>query len=319
MAQKCRLPLVIDIKRHSLEDGPGIRSVVFFKGCPLHCIFCQNPESRDPGREIAFYPGKCIECGECKKECNHGAIDVNFTGRIQREKCVRCGNCGQVCPAGALRVVGTYYPSGALAEVLLRDAAFYRHSGGGVTFSGGESTLYPEYLEAVCQQLKARNIHIVLETSGYFEYDLFKYKILPYMDIIYFDIKFIDPEIHSAYTGMTNEKILDNFQRLLTEKNTIVHPRIPLVPGITATGENLSAIVDFLYHSGVNSVSLLPYNPLGMEMATHLGNIRPCLPEKFMKPDEEREIIAFFHGLIENKTHPELTPILNDGFLAKGG
>jgi pyruvate formate lyase activating enzyme len=301
MLRNCRLPLVIDIKRHSLEDGPGIRSVVFFKGCPLNCTFCQNPETQDPRAEIAFYERKCIQCGKCMDICGQKAIDLNFAGRIHREKCVRCGVCAKVCPSGGLRLLGTYHPVDTLYEILLRDAAFYSHSGGGVTLSGGESALYPDYLEALAKRLKARNIHITLETSGYFEYETFKYRILPYLDLIYFDIKFADPEIHERYTGKTNERIFNNFRRLLKERGIEVHPRVPLIPGMTATRENLSAIVDFLYDAGANNVSLLPYNPMGMEMATSLGIARPSLPEGFMKPDEEREIYSLFQGLIKER------------------
>lgn len=301
---ECRLPLVVDIKRNSLEDGPGIRSVAFFKGCPLRCIFCQNPETQDPGAEVAFYHGKCIECGKCLEACGQKAIGLDFPGRIHREKCIRCGACAEACPAGALKLVGTYYPVDSLAEILLRDAAFYSHSGGGVTLSGGESTLYPDYLETLCSQLKARNIHIALQTSGYFDYESFKCRVMPYLDIVYFDIKFAAPEIHQRCTGKTNEVILNNFRQLLREDGIEVHPRVPLVPGVTATRENLSAIVDFLYDAGANSVTLLPYNPMGMEMAASLGKPRPPLPEGFMKPEEEDELCSLVKGLIYEKSCP---------------
>ena len=181
--QKTNLPLIVDIKRHSLEDGPGIRSVVFFKGCSLRCIFCHNPETQDPQAEIAFSEQKCIGCGKCADSCPEGAINISSQKRIDRNKCVRCGNCTRVCPGNALRLVGCYYSVEALTEILLRDLTFYHHSGGGVTLSGGECTIYPNYLKSLLRRLKSNNIHVVLETSGYFVYDVFRQKVLPYIDI----------------------------------------------------------------------------------------------------------------------------------------
>ena len=296
-----RLPLIVDIKRHSLEDGPGIRSVVFFKGCPLRCIFCQNPEAQDTGAEIAFSSRECIQCERCADACPRGAIDPGLPGRIRRDRCDRCGLCTRVCPGKGIRLIGACYPVETLAELLLRDIAFYRHSGGGVTLSGGECTLYPEYLESLLNLLKGRGIHVVLETSGYFDYDTFRQKILPHIDLVYYDIKFADTEAHQQYVGRSNKKVLDNLRRLLMEREVEVHPRVPLIPGITATRENLSAIVDFLCEANADTVSLVPYNPMGLEMFVSLGRPRPLLSEKFMKPDEEREVHEMVNAIIAQR------------------
>jgi pyruvate formate lyase activating enzyme len=283
-------PLVVDIKRDSLEDGPGIRTVVFFKGCPLRCTFCHSPETQDPKIDIAFSERKCLGCTRCADSCPQGAIDLSTTQRINRVKCTRCSQCVGICPGKALRRIGRFYPVDSLVEILMRDLPFYRHSGGGVTLSGGECTLYPKYLESLLKSLKARHVHIVLETCGYFNFDVFSRRILPYIDLIYYDVKIADPGTHSKHTGKTNEKILDNLHRLLLEKPAVVCPRIPLIPDITATVENLSAIVGLLVEAGAENVSLLPYNPMGIEMAVNLGRPKPHLPEKFMSPDEEKEI-----------------------------
>jgi pyruvate formate lyase activating enzyme len=287
-------PLVVDIKRDSLEDGPGIRSVVFFKGCPLRCTFCHSPETQDPKVDIAFSQRECLRCGKCADFCPQGAIDLSRAKRIDRGRCMRCGQCVSVCPGRALRKIGRFYPVDSLVEILLRDLPFYCHSGGGVTLSGGECTLYPKYLESLLKSLKARQVHIVLETCGYFNFEVFSRRILPYIDLIYYDVKIANPGAHRKHTGKTNEKILDNLRRLLLEKRTSVYPRIPLIPDITATVENLSAIVGFLVEAGAENVSLLPYNPMGIEIAVKLGRTRPHLPERFMSPDEEKEILDTF-------------------------
>lgn len=292
------LPLIVDIKRHSLEDGPGIRSVVFFKGCPLRCIFCHNPETQDPDVEIAFSDRECIQCGECLNACPEGAIDLKLPGRIHRDRCNRCGKCASACPGKGLRLIGSYYTVEALVELLLRDLAFYRHSGGGVTLSGGECTLYPVYLESLLKRLKARGVHLVLETSGYFDYHTFSEKILPYIDLIYYDIKIADPDVHKRYIGKPNQRIFNNLHHLLQEKGVEVHPRVPLIPGITATRENLSNIIDLLCEAGAEDVSLLPYNPMGIETAVSIGRPRPPLPAGFMKPDEEREVYDMFSTIL---------------------
>jgi pyruvate formate lyase activating enzyme len=282
------LPLVIDIKRYSFEDGPGIRSVVFFKGCPLKCVFCHNPEAQETAPEIAFSIERCVECGACVQVCPLEAVDFKYPGRIRRAKCNRCGKCAELCPTDALRLIGKPYSAESLRETLLRDYEYYRYSGGGVTLSGGECTLFPEYLEALLKSLKASGIHIVLETSGYFDYRIFRKKIYPHLDLIYYDIKFVDNEIHKRYCGRPNRTILGNLRRLIEEGGVQVQPRIPLIPGITATKENLCAIANFLGASGFGKAHLLPYNPLGLAKCVTLGRPTPDLPASFMKPEEER-------------------------------
>ncbi|MCP4262370.1 MAG: glycyl-radical enzyme activating protein [Planctomycetes bacterium] len=294
-------PLVVEIKRGSHEDGPGIRSVVFFKGCPLRCVFCHSPETQNPKEEIVFSARKCTYCGDCADSCPQGAIDLSRPERINREKCISCGQCAGVCPGDGLRLIGRYYTVEELMEIVLRDLPFYRHSHGGVTLSGGECTMHSNYLESLLKSLKARQIHLVLETCGFFNFKVFKRKILPYIDLIYYDVKFADPETHRKYTGKTNQKILNNLHRLLLEKPAVVHPRIPLIPGITTTRENLSAIVEFLCEAGAHNVTLLPYNPLGIEMVVKLGRSKASLPEAFMKPDKEKEVFAMFQAILEER------------------
>jgi len=291
-------PLIVDIKRHSLEDGPGIRTVVFFKGCPLRCVHCHNPETQDARVEIAFEPSDCIRCGKCAEVCPEGAIDLASPERILRRQCTRCGLCAEECPGSSLSLIGVHYPVDRLADVLFKDLPFYRHSGGGITLSGGECTLYPDYLNALLKVLKEQGIHVVLQTSGYFDYPAFIKKVLPYIDVIYFDIKIADPDLHRKYTGRSNDRILRNLRALVREPSVEIHPRVPLVPGITTTRENLSGIVEVLVDAGADDVSLIPYNPMGLEMNRRLGRSLPPVPSKFMKPEEEEEIHIQFKALV---------------------
>lgn len=292
-------PLIVDIKRHSLEDGPGIRSVVFFKGCPLRCIFCHNPEAQEPGPEILFSPQACISCRACAEVCPTKAVTLGRAERIDRKRCCRCGRCVQACPGSGLRQVGISYPVAELAELLLRDRAFYRHSQGGITLSGGECALYPDYVEALLKRLRPVGVHVVLETSGFFPYETFCRQILPFVDMIYYDLKIADAEAHMRYTGQPNRRILENFRRLVRENRVEVLPRIPLVPGVTATPENLTAIATFLREEGIRDAALLPYNPLGMEKFQTLGRPKPPMPEHFMPSEEEKAIGQRFYSLFQ--------------------
>jgi pyruvate formate lyase activating enzyme len=180
-----------------------------------------------------------------------------------------------------------------IMEIVLKDLAYYRHSGGGVTFSGGECTMHSAFLELLLARLKEGHLNVMLETSGYFDYAEFSKSVLPYVDYIYYDIKIMDPDLHLASTGCSNKLILENFKRLLRQSPEKVFPRVPLVPGITDTGENLKAIVDFLYGSGARNPILLPYNPAGMEMHEKLGRARPVASGPFMGTEAGKKIREF--------------------------
>ena len=291
-------PLIVEIKRGSLEDGTGIRSVVFFKGCPLRCVFCHNPEAQRPWPEIAFVAQRCIRCGSCSAQCEQNAIDLLSSCRIDRSRCDRCGRCAAECPSGALRLIGKHWSVEELAELLLRDLDFYGQSGGGVTLSGGECTLFPDYVHELIGRLKAKQVHIAMETCGFFDYEVFSDKILPHVDLVLFDIKLIDPQASFRYLGQPNELMLNNLRRLLAETDVQVQPRIPLIPGVTDTHENLAGIVDQLYEVGATEVSLLAYNPLATAMYEALGRAAPDLQSSFTKPERERGIVEMFREAI---------------------
>lgn len=293
-----RRPLVVDIKRDSREDGPGIRTVVFFKGCPLRCAFCHNPETQEACPEIAFAEERCVRCGECAKACPRAAIAFENRDRIDHSRCDACGQCASVCRNGALRLIGKYWPAEKLVDALSRDAAFYCHSGGGVTLSGGECTMFPGYVQDLLRRLKARNIPVAIETSGYFKWETFSAQILPYLDLVLFDLKLADREESIHFLGQSNEPILRNLRKLLAVRAVEVQVRIPLVPGITDRGSNLAAIVGLLRAAGAPNVSLLPYNPLGLAMYPRLARPVPSLPASFTKPERERELFSMFQSII---------------------
>ncbi len=295
---KVKKPLIVDIKRNSLDDGPGIRSTVFFKGCPLTCQWCQNPETINTGREIMFNPEHCIGCKTCEKICPNKAIEFNSesSAPINRERCLACGTCAQNCPGMGIRDVGRYYSVEYIAETILHDESFFRNSGGGITLSGGEPTIYPRYLERFLQEMRFRKIHINLETCGYYNNSVFNKYIMPYLDLIFFDIKFIDSNLHRRYTGKDNGLILDNFQKLAKQSKIPVLPRIPLIPGLTTTDENLSAIASFLRENKITKVALLPYNPTWLSKAQNLGKEIRYRHDKWLSAAEEKECAGYFKG-----------------------
>lgn len=309
IAGKQPVPLVVEIKRHSLEDGPGVRSVVFFKGCPLRCSFCQNPETQALHPELAVAPEHCLQCGLCVPACSAGALDPRRPGIVDRARCDACGACADVCPTRALRRIGVAYTPEALAEVLLRDRHFYRHTGGGITLSGGEPTLFPGYLEQLLRLIKAEGVHVVLETGGYFtDYEAFHDMVLPYVDLIDFSLKLADAAAHRAVTGKPNQLILDNLRRLAREPRVRVEASIPLVPGITATRDNLAGLVELLRDAGISCVRLLPYNPLGVHMAAALGRPPPAAPGSFMPADEYARSRRMFEDLVEHALARDAAP-----------
>ena len=259
-------PLVFDIARGSFVDGPGIRTVVFLKGCPLRCLWCQNPESHRPEAEMLFYAERCIKCGNCETGCN----------------------------SLARQTAGQYYPPEKMARLILRDREFYRTSSGGVTFSGGEPLLYIDYIHEVSKILEQENIHIAVETCGYFDYRKFEKTLLPLIDLFLYDIKLTDPRKHKKYTGKSNEIILRNFKKL-REAGAEVIPRIPLIPGYTATEENLSQIAAFFAEQKVETYVFLPYNPSGIKKWERLGKKPPeNLSPAPLTLEKEKEWIDYF-------------------------
>lgn len=290
-------PLIVEIKRNALDDGPGIRTTAFFKGCPLTCSWCQNPEAIKIGLEVLFFPDHCLACGACTAACRQGALDLlRRPHPIDKALCSSCGACTQACPGLGLRLAGHYFPVEELVKELSRDIPFYGNSGGGITLSGGEPTLYPLYLHNLLQQLRFRRIHVNLETSGFYCRSVFTRKVLPYLDLIYFDLKILDPVAHRRHTGRDNVRILENFKALVRQTKVPFLPRIPLVPGITDTPLNLKALAFFLRGLGIRHAALLPYNPLWLPKAAALGHSPSYSCDRWMSPAELERCASCFDG-----------------------
>lgn len=278
--------LIFEVKGNSLDDGPGIRTVVFFKGCPLSCVWCHNPESKKRRPEIKFDQEKCIGCGSCVKVCMENALIPGSYHFVDREKCTLCSACADECPSTALSMVGTFWGLEELTKEIEKDIPFFKASGGGITLSGGEPTLYMDFASRLLQWAKSREISTLVETCGLFSLQKFMDGIYPYADMIYFDLKIFDPHAHETYCGVENSIILENFtalnERCSMDGKTLL-PRIPLIPGITALEDNLRAISVFLKGLGTEKVELLPYNPLWLAKMKPLGASSPLAGNDAMK------------------------------------
>ncbi len=291
--------LIFDIKRDCSEDGPGIRTTVFFKGCPLSCVWCQNPEGKKQQMELSYRAAACHpdKCGTpCIDSCPENSLSLsNATIIINRETCTACNGCSKVCPVGALEPAGSWIGLDELVYRLMIDKPFYQSSGGGVTLSGGEVTQQMEFAHHLLKALKFEGIHTAVETSGFFNYRRFNELMLPWLDLIYFDLKLIEDAASREFTGQSNRLILGNFTRLVRSVKIPVIPRVPLIPGITASEENLSGIADFLSGQGIDSATLLSYNPLWSDKSARLGEAPKYHRMTFMTPEEKQQCVTSFH------------------------
>jgi pyruvate formate lyase activating enzyme len=256
--------LVFDIQRFSVHDGPGIRTTVFLKGCPLRCQWCQNPESIAHRPEITYIASNCIHCEKCLTSCPETAIHpTDDNGRdIDRNHCTLCGECLEVCYAGALNIIGRYLTVPEVLAEVERDRDFYGKSGGGVTFSGGEPTAQPAFLKELCRQAKARRLHVTIDTCGYAQWATLR-PILQDVDLVLFDLKHMDSAAHQRLTGVPNELILQNLIRI-TALGLPVYVRLPLVPGCNDSLENVRATAAFIAGlPNIQQFDILPYHRLG--------------------------------------------------------
>ncbi len=254
--------LVFSVQRFCLHDGPGIRTVVFLKGCPLRCVWCHNPESQLPRPELLFDDLRCIGCLRCVKACPKGAIEFEGKVFIEDTKCNACGLCERACPTGALAICGKWVSAEEVMDEILRDKVFYEKSGGGLTISGGEPTLQPEFALELCGLAKSNGISVALETNGFCDSTTFC-RILDSVDLVLFDFKAVDGSKHVALTGAPNTPILNNL-RLAVAKEANVIVRIPVVPGVNVSREEFDRFSELMAEIGIKRVDLLPYHKLGV-------------------------------------------------------
>lgn len=254
-------PLIFDIQRSSFVDGSGIRTVVFFKGCPLKCDWCHNPESQSFNKEVLWYHNLCKNCNECSLVCKYNAIRKgDYEYKIDKTECKVCSECVYVCIHNALRIVGQKYTNESLVDIILKDKIYFDISGGGVTFSGGEPLMFMEFLSVVCKRLKEENVNIAIQTCGYFNFEKFEYYISPYINTIYFDLKIVDDKQHIGHTKKSNTLILENLNKLFSPKQHKIFIRTPLIGSITDTSENLGRIIEIIKNYDYDGYEKLLFN-----------------------------------------------------------
>jgi pyruvate formate lyase activating enzyme len=258
--------LVFDLKKYSINDGPGIRTTVFFKGCPLRCRWCHNPEGQSFAPEVMIRASRCLaDCSECVAACPEDAV-IKTAGApvLDRQKCNTCGQCTDVCPAEAIEMVGRRLSSAQLLREIEKDRIFQEQSGGGVTFSGGEPLSQPDFLSEILEHCRKKEIHTAVDTCGFAAADVLE-RIASKTDLFLYDLKVIDEKRHRAFTGESNSLIIENLRRLAAMGKKIMI-RLPVVPGVNDNEENIRDTARFLGSLGtVSEISLLPYHKLGRD------------------------------------------------------
>ena len=287
--------IVFNIQRYSIHDGPGIRSTVFLKGCPLRCFWCQNPESWNVKPEIMLNRNLCTLCGRCIDVCPGKACSISGNKLvIDRSRCTGCGKCENVCVNHARSIAGKLMSAGEVLEEVLKDRVFYRNSGGGVTISGGEPGIQHEFALRLLRHLKDENVHTALETCGHIPWENLE-KLIKYLDLVLYDLKHIDPSEHKRATGVSNLLIIENLKRISALRKVIV--RVPLIPGFNDSPEHIRSVNGFVRKEiGPVEIDLLPYNKLGEIKYEHLDR-HGIKPSGEVQGDEYLEMLS---GIIDS-------------------
>lgn len=283
--------LVFNVQRYCVHDGPGIRTTVFLKGCPLRCFWCHNPEGQSFERELSFVQSRCVGCGECLRVCPNPPV-VSEDGRLSldRSRCRRCFSCARACPSEALEVVGRFVEAEELLEELQRDRPFFEESGGGITFSGGEPLSQPDFLLASLEGARRRGLKVAVDTSGFAPKEVVL-EASRLSDLFLFDLKDADEGRHLRSTGVPLEPILENL-RLLDRLGARIWIRIPVIPGHNDDPGTVEAMLDLLLSlKGRHPVFLLPFHRVGQDKWRRIGGVSPC-PVVEPPSKEEMELLA---------------------------
>lgn len=284
--------LVTNIQRCSTEDGPGIRTTLFFKGCPMKCLWCHNIETINPEPVVVWYAVKCIGDQACVRACPKHALEMTSEGlRIDRQKCNVCGTCEEACPTGAIKVMGQLWDSEAIVEELLRDKIFFTTSGGGVTLSGGEPTFQAEFALEVAMGLRDNGVHVALDTCGYCSGSVMS-DLLEHVDLVLYDLKVMNPEKHREFTGVPLDRVLAN-AKLVAESELPVWIRTPIIPGHTDDENNIRSISKFIleHMPNVERYDLLAFNKMCVDKY-QLFDLEYPLKDSELMSEETMEHLA---------------------------
>ena len=283
-----RSGLIFDIKRYSINDGPGIRITVFFKGCPMACTWCHNPESQSPDLQKFYSSSNCIGCGKCIEKCPPEALRFDKAQSVVTDtrKCTLCGNCAVVCPTGAMEMVGKEESVENIMQTIRQETLIMDTSGGGVTFSGGEPLMHPDLLLELLIQCGRENIHRAVDTAGLVKIEVLK-AVAKHTDLFLYDLKHMDPIIHKRHTGVDNHIILKNLS-FLSETGNKIHIRIPLIEGFNADDQNIESTASFIttLPGGIVPVFLLPYHSIASHKYMKMGGSYD--PGELAEPDIQR-------------------------------